>query len=496
MGVSASAVSRVTGIEVTPKNFNKGNASMLPQRLVIVGQGNDDAIYSLEKYECEGSAASVAEKYGYGSPLHLAAKQLFPTAGSMATFPVTILPVKKGDNFVAAKGSLTLTGEAASAASRLTVTIGGLDILVTVAKGATLEEINESIVRAINSEVDRCVTAALVPGVDDDPAVIELTARWSGSLGNRIGLSVTGDIPGIAIVTSAFADGAGVPAVDSALAKIGEVWETFILDTFDYKDGENASALLDVYEQWGEGAWDVLAKRGALVAHGCTDDYATRTAITDARPTDRINFLIESVGAPELPFVVGARGLLDILTTADKNPAQNYKGTLKGLKRGSDEAQENYTVRDQAVKKGASTNIPNGSVAELNDIVTFYHPTSAGKYPAWRYVVDAVKLMNIVYNLRLITESDEVKGAPLVPNGQETTNPAAVQPNDFKTWFANLAVDLGKAALISDVKFTIENLEVELDTENSKRINYRYPVKVSGNVEVISGEVLFGQYLG
>ena len=37
MGVSASAISRVTGIEVTPKNFNKGNASMLPQRLVIVG---------------------------------------------------------------------------------------------------------------------------------------------------------------------------------------------------------------------------------------------------------------------------------------------------------------------------------------------------------------------------------------------------------------------------------------------------------------------------
>ena len=50
MGVSASAISRVTGVEVTPKNFNKGNASMLPQRLVIVGQGNDDAIYSLDKY--------------------------------------------------------------------------------------------------------------------------------------------------------------------------------------------------------------------------------------------------------------------------------------------------------------------------------------------------------------------------------------------------------------------------------------------------------------
>ena len=337
MGVSASAVSRVTGIEVTPKNFNKGNASMLPQRLVIVGQGNDDAIYSLDKYECDGSAASVAEKYGYGSPLHLAAKQLYPTAGSMATFPVTILPVKKDDNFVAAKGSLTLTGEAASAASRLTVTVGGLDILVTIAKGEELSAINQEIVRVINAEIDRCVTALLVPGSEDNPDVIELTARWSGSLGNRIGLTVDGDIPGIAITVAPFADGAGVPAVDSALAKTGEIWETFILDTFDYRDGENPSALLDVYEEWGEGAWDVLAKRGALVAHGCTDDYATRTAITDACPTDRINFLIESVGAPELPFVVGARGLLDILTTADKNPAQNYKGTLKGLKRGSDD---------------------------------------------------------------------------------------------------------------------------------------------------------------
>lgn len=496
MGVSASAVSRVTGIEVTPKNFNKGKASMLPQRLVIVGQGNDDVIYSLDKYECEGSAASVAEKYGYGSPLHLAAKQLFPDAGSMATFPVTILPVRKGDGFVAAKGSLTLTGEAATAASRITIRVGGLDVLVPVAKGDELDDINEAIVRAINSEVDRCVSAELVPGVDEDPDVVELTARWSGALGNRIGLSVSGDIPGIAISIAAFADGAGVPAVDDALALIGEVWETFILDTFDYKDGNDASALLDVYEAWGEGVWDVLAKRGALVAHGCIDDYATRTAITDARPTDKINFLIESVGAPELPFVVGARGLLEILTTADKNPAQNYKGALKGLKRGSDAVQENYTVRNQSVLKGASTSIPNGSVAELNDIVTFYHPTSAGKYPVWRYVVDAVKLMNIVYNLRLITESDEVKGAPLVPDNQVTSNPTAVQPKMFKTWFANLAVSLGEAALISDVDFTIENLEVNIDSENSKRINYIFPVKVSGNVEVISGDVYFGQYLG
>lgn len=492
MGVSKSAVARVTGIGVAPKNFNTGAAAMLPQRLLIIGQGNDDVLYSLDKYECDGSASSVAERYGYGSPLHLAAKQLFPTAGAMATFPVSIIPVRKGENgFVAASGAVTVAGERATAAAACVLSVGGLDVQVAVAKGATAAQVAADIAQAVNAEQDRPVTATV------EEATVTLTARWSGALGNRISLEWSGDAPGLTVALTAFSDGAGVPAVDAALASVGEVWETFVLDTFDYKTADgSASPLLDVYQTWGEGRWSVLEKKGCLVAHGCTDDYATRTAVTDSRPTDRINFLIESVGSPELPFVVGARGLLDILTTADSNPAQDYKGTFGGLKRGSDAVQENYTVRNQAVMKGASTNVTNGSVAELNDVITFYHPAGGGKYPAWRYVVDCVKLMNIVYNLRLITESDEVKGAPLVPDEQVTTNPTALQPKTFRTWFTNLATSLGANALISDVKFTVDKLTVTIDSENPKRVNYVFPVKVSGNVEVVSGDVYFGQYVG
>lgn len=491
MGVSASAVSRVTGVEVTPKNFNTGNASMLPQRLVIIGQGNDDMLYPLEKYECEGSAASVAERYGYGSPLHLAAKQLFPTAGSMATFPVSIIAVKIAETgFAKASGSVTVAGTATAAASCV-LSVGGLDVQIAVAKDATAEQVAQAIEIAVNAEPDRAVDAAAEDGV------VEFTAKWSGALGNRISLEWSGDIPGMTQALTAFTGGEGVPKVDEALASIGEVWETFILDTFDYKtDDGGASPLLDVYQVFGEGRWSVLEKKGCLVAHGCTDDYATRTKVTDARPDDRINCMIESVGSTELPFVVGANGLLSILTTADSNPAQNYKGKLTGLKRGPDAAQEAYTVRNQSVQKGASTNITSGSVAELNDIITFYHPAGGGKYPAWRYVVDCVKLMNIVYNLRLITESDEVKGAPLVPDEQVTSNPTALQPKTFRTWFANLAASLGDNALISDVDFTVKNLEVSIDKENPKRLNYVFPCKVSGNVEVVSGDVYFGQYVG
>ena len=494
MGVSASAVSRVTGVTVTPRNFNTGSAAMLPQRLVVIGVGNSDVNYDTKKYVCEGTAYEIGQKYGFGSPLHLAALQLFPQVGSGATFPVTFIGVKFGESEgAAASGQISIEGSATSAGT-VVIDLAGLEIEVTIAKGDTADDIKAKIINAVNAQINRVATASATSG-----SVVNLTSRWDGVLGNRISLEVSSDVSGVAFTVTEFANGAGTPDVTDALSEIGtSVWETFVLDTFDYMTKSNstisAASTLDTYQTWGEGRWDTLTKMPALVAHGCVDDFATRTAVSDARKTDYINFFITSVGSSELPFVVAAKGLLGMLTVADENPAQNYKNVLTGLSRGDDSEQEAYTVRNQSVLKGASTNIVNGSVAQLNDIVTFYHPDADGKYPSRRYVVDAVKLMNIVYNLRLITEADDVVGAPLVPDEQITTNPTALQPKTFKTWFRNLANSLGLNAIISDVDFTLDNITVSIDSENSKRVNYVFPVKVSGNVEVVSGDVYFGQY--
>lgn len=499
MAIPESWVSRITGVTVKPKNFNVGKAQMLPQQLVIIGQGNDDVEYSLDRYECEGSAAEIGDRYGYGSPLHLAARQLFPQSGKTATFPVYICPVKKAaSGFVAAKGGILITGTAATGAAAVVLSVGGVDVQIAVAKGESPADVMANIVAAVNGVLERPATAALIEAANDDPAHVELTARWSGALGNRISLNWNGDVPGLTVALTAFADGAGVPAVDGALEAIGpNLWATFVLDTFDYKNADGSeSVLLDKYFNFGEGRWDWVNKMPCLVAHGSVDSYAVRTVVTDSRPSDFVNFLIESVGSPELPFVVAAKGLLDIVTTANENPPQNYTGELTGLKRGADIVQENPTIRNQSVKKGSSTNITNGSVAALNDIVTFYHPQGEGNFPARRYVCDAVKLMNIVYNLRIITEDPSVKGAPLVPDEQATSNKTALQPKTFMTWFANLAVSLGDNALISDPDFTIDNLEVKINSANSKRVDYVFPVKVSGNVEIVNGEVFFGQYVG
>lgn len=494
MAIDVNTISRITGLETQFRNFNTGNASMLPQQLAVIGQGNDEAVYSLDKYEVQGSAEEVAQKYGYGSPLHLVARQLFPRLGITATFPVFIVPVKKEENWQAAKGEILITGSSTTAAGSGVVSVGGIDAEFSVAKGSNAETAMNAIITAINAVLDMPAKAQLGTKQEVGNAkFVELTSKWAGELSNSITVKVDASLPGLTVATTNFTGGTGNADVTAALEKIGQKWITFILSTFNYSKGN----VLDTFQQWGEQRWSALQKTPVLVAHGCTDDYSTRTAITDARKTDYINFLITSVGSPELPFVVASRGLLcDIVTTANKNPAQNYKGQLTGLKAGEDDVQETPQVRNQSIMKGASNNIKSGSVAELNDVVTFYHPDTEGKYPGRRYVVDAVKLMNIVYNCRLITESDNIKGAPLVPDSQVVSNPTAVQPKVIRGMLASLADSLAANAIISDVDFTKENMQVSINAENPKRLDYIFPCKLSGNVEVISGDVYFGFYMG
>jgi phage tail sheath gpL-like len=488
MGVSPSAVSRVCGIEVSWKNFNMGNAAMLPQGLSIIGQGNDDADYSLDKIEISDSA-SVAKKFGYGSPLHLAAKQLFPPTGASAEFRVTLYPLRKASAASAAAASIEGEGTVTANGSGK-VHIGGVVVEFGVVKDDTALTVLGKIKDAINASLDVPATAGAVA-----ESALSMTSKWSGKSGNMISLWIEADIPGIVLTPSGFNFTGGTidPDITPALSQIGPIWETFILDCFDYKELSN----LDKYQEFGEGRWSVLEKKPLLVCHGCTDDLTTRTGITDPRRMDKINFLVVSVGSRELPFVVAAKGLInDIMTTANKNPAQGYKGLLTSLHRGDDSVQENYNQRTASVNKGSSTCIPNGSVAELNDIITFWHPESEGSFPSFRYVCDIVKLQNIVFNVKLIMEADAMKGAPLVTDDTVTTNPAAVAPKTIKTAFYNLADSLALNAILVTPDFTKKTMTVKIDGANPKRVNVAFPVKISGNVEISSTDIYFGFYLG
>jgi hypothetical protein len=93
-------------------------------------------------------------------------------------------------------------------------------------------------------------------------------------------------------------------------------------------------------------------------------------------------------------------------------------------------------------------------------------------------------------------EADGMKGAPLVSDITPTTNPKAVQPKTVRTALVNLANSLAAYAVIQEPEFTKPNMKAAISSQNPKRPDARYPVKLSGKGEVAGTDIYFGFYLG
>jgi phage tail sheath gpL-like len=132
----ASAVSRVCGVNVEYRNFNAGAGGFLPQRLAVTGAGNSGVSYSVDKFEAAGSADEIGGRYGYGSPLHLAALQHFPAGGGGANVPVTFCPPAEEAQGAQAAGAVACDGAAAAAGSAAVI-IGGVRAVFAVLNGDT-----------------------------------------------------------------------------------------------------------------------------------------------------------------------------------------------------------------------------------------------------------------------------------------------------------------------------------------------------------------------
>ena len=138
MSVDASAVARVVGITTEFKNLGAGQVQFLPQRIALIAQGATASVYSTDKAQIT-SAVDAANTYGFGSPIHLMAQQLFPANGDgVGVVPVTVYPLVDDGAGVAASGTVTPSG---TITEQFTFRVKVNNILsdaVLVAAGATV----------------------------------------------------------------------------------------------------------------------------------------------------------------------------------------------------------------------------------------------------------------------------------------------------------------------------------------------------------------------
>ena len=156
--VDASAVARVVGIKTIFKDLRAGNILGLPQRIAVVGQGSSAAVYATTKRQVT-SAQEVGSLYGFGSPVHLAAQQLFPVDGDgVGTIPVTVYPLVDDGSGVVSTGSVTPGGSPTVAASYVVRVNGVESEPFVISVGDVVATVTAAMTAAINA-VSACAAS-------------------------------------------------------------------------------------------------------------------------------------------------------------------------------------------------------------------------------------------------------------------------------------------------------------------------------------------------
>ena len=486
--VDQSAVARVVGIKTEFKTFGGPGVTFLPQRIAVLGQGNTASVYATTKRQVI-SAGEAASIYGFGSPIHLACRELFPENNDgVGTIPVTIYPLEDDGSGAAAEGTITASGTATSAGAFRIKVNGMKSQPFAIQAGDTVEAIHGAMASAISAVLEMPVTAV------GTATECTMTAKWKGTSGNDLFLEIDGDDDtGITFTTVQPAGGLINPSIDAALAQMGDVWESLVLSCFEHDD----ATIADELKTFGDGRWGALTKKPLVAFSGCSDaDWSVATTFSDTRKSDKVNSQLVAPASVSLPLQIASRQLARLAKVANNNPPKDYGSqSCDGIVAGDDGSQWDYTTKDAALKKGSSTVDVRDGVVTMSDTVTFYHPDGEVN-PPYRFVVDIVKLQNIIFNVNLIFENKEWDGAPLLPSGTPTINPDAKTPSDAIAALSVLADNLELNAIISDAKFTKENLQAQINEQNPKRLDFVFPVKLSGNSNIISGDLNFGFYFG
>jgi phage tail sheath gpL-like len=490
--VPAGAVASVFGNEFNYVNLREGLAG-LPQVIAIFATYDPlkTAVVANEPVRVF-TGVEAGEKFGFGFPAHLAARQVLRKSGIV---PVFIFPIAEAGGAVAGDGNILFSGTSTSSGT-LSLYIGGQLVRVTIADNTTPADIATAVTAAINANINLPVTA-VVNGVTAEQ--VDITSKYKGAIADDITvvLNLTeqekDNTPAsVSAVITALTNGAGVPAVTTALGNFGDDWYTYVVNTF----GTDTTVMDELATFNDDDRWDTLVNKFFRAFYGSVDDFSTITAVTDARKLDRTNGVIHSPSAYALPLELASLAVGQMAARNQNDPAQPYTGlTLDGLVPGAASAQLSYTQRDAALKLGTGTTILEDGVIKLEDVAMHYHKTGE-EPPAYRWSVDIAKLAQWAFSVSLVFEGSNWRGKILVDDGDVVVNPNARRPLDSVAEIFKIADAASAAAIITRPETTKENTVASIDVSNPNRLNISTLIVLSGTTRIISLTTNFGFNFG
>lgn len=478
---------RITSIGTQAVPLRAGAVARLPQCVAMVGQGNLATTYSDEPVEIT-TPRQVLELYGEGSPLHTMALRLVPLDGDgVGIVPVTAYPLQESVGAVNGIGAAFFTVPGVlTEDSVYEVLYGDTTTGRFMVAAGTTNDVLRLIILLRTAVVENNPTQTT-----SFPGFFIVGSLWRGASTNNITFGIITHEGGTGVTISTFplAGALNDPDVNDALDRINNRWETMVVSGFSPQENPG---MLDDFEAWGAGRWDAQASQPAAVVSGANDpDLSVLQAITATHTTDPTNAMVHVPGSPNTPWAIAARVVARVAAIANEKPACDYGHAELDLLTAGDPA--TYAEMQDAVTTGVSTTELEDDTVFLSDMVTMYRPEGENP-PGFRYLVDIVKLQNVIYSVRSAFKAAAWNGAPLVAEDQAVQNPAARSTRAARCELARVVEQLASEAIIVRPAETIASITAEI--AGGKRLDIGFTVRIVSNANIVAVDLNFGFFFG
>jgi phage tail sheath gpL-like len=488
--------SRVSGYQLNPGGF-ENDFTNLPQIVSLFGEANtaNQGTISTNALQIT-SATQAAQVYGYGSPIHQAARILFPISGDgIGGIPVFAMAQLTPGGSSATTIVWTITGTATANATHQFIVNGrnGIDAQLysySVATGDTPTAIATKAVNAINAVLGSPVTAANTAGV------ITLTTVWAGATSALVNTTVDngGTAAGVTYAQTSKTAGAGVVDLTATLAQFETVWYTTVINP--YIDAttlgilEAFNGVPSVQTPTGQYAGDIFTPFMAFFGSTASTVSALQ-AITDitARKAQVTNVLCPAPASAGMNWEAAANMVTLFCPVMQNTPQLDVNALsypdMPIPSNGLIGDMSAYNNRDLLVKSGCSTvTLVNGAY-QVQDLVTTYHP--AGEVPLQ---FNYCRNLNLDWNVKdgySVLENLFVKDKVIVADNQTITATGVIKPKEWKGVLFGYFDDLAEAALINDPAFSKSTLQVQsTPIPNPNRFETSFSYKRTGIARIES----------
>jgi len=497
--VGSERISRIIGYKLAKGNFQTVGAN-LPQRVAIFAEANYANQATLDtNAKAITSAQQAGELYGYGSPIEIIARILFPkSGGGIGGIPVVVYPQAEASGATPKIIKIVPTGTATDNGTHTLKIAGrtGLDSAsydVAIVEGDTVGDIVAKMADVVNN-----VLNAPVIGTDYDYEA-RFETKWRGFTANDLDISIVdnGNDCGISYAFTTVSAGAQTPSVAGALAQFGAIWNTLVINSYGLVP--SVMSALEAFNGKPDpenptGRYTAIVMKPLIAISGSTSDDPS--AITDTRQDDVTIAVAPAPLSKGWPMEAAANMALLCARTAQDTPHLDVEGkTYQDMPTPTSiGSMADYNNRDAIVKKGCSTVDLVGGLYMVQDFVTTYHKVGENP-PQYRYVRNLIVDFNVFFtyfNLQQTYVVDHV----LANDNDTVTASKVVKPKTWKQVLGGMFDDLGKRALIADTQFSKSGLVVTLSGVNPDRLETNFPYKRTGVGRVLSTTVEAGFNFG